>query len=113
MLDKILHICTQSEWQTAQTTSEYRAESLATAGFIHCSRPEQILKVANQYYPGVSNLVLLWINIDKLNADLRWEESDGDVFPHLYGPLNLDAVIVVLPFPPDKAGVFQTFPELE
>ncbi len=113
MAEKILHICTQSEWQNAQIAKEYQAASLESEGFIHCSQPDQILKVANQYYPEAVDLTLLWIDVDKLKAELRWESSDGDVFPHLYGPLNLNAVLAAFPFQPDETGVFRTYPKFE
>ena len=110
-MNYILHICTQDEWAADQSTGEYRAATLKSEGFIHCSRPEQIVWVANQYYPGAVDLVLLWIDLQKLSARLHWEDSDGDVFPHLYGPLNLDAVTSVIDFVPDPDGVFRVVPE--
>lgn len=104
----LVHLCSQMEWQQAQKIGIYRAASLETAGFIHLSRPEQILKVANYYYPAAENMLLLWINPEKLKSELRWEDSDGDVFPHLYGPLNLEAVVVTSDFSADSDGVFRT-----
>ncbi len=108
----LVHLCSQSEWQRAQQNGEYHADTLETTGFIHLSKPEQILKVANQYYPAARNVLLLWIDPSKLQSDLRWEVSDGDVFPHLYGALNLDAVVVVSDFPADPDGVFRTVPAI-
>ena len=110
-MNYIVHICTQDEWSAAQRAGEYRALSLKNEGFIHCSRPEQILWVANQYYPRVTDLLLLWIDPQKVAVKLLWEDSDGEVFPHLYGPLNLNAVISVTDFVPDPDGVFQVVPE--
>lgn len=110
-MDHILHICTQDEWASAQSAGEYRASSLKSEGFIHCSRTGQILWVANQYYPGAVDLLLLWIDPQKLAARLCWEDLDGDVFPHLYGSLNLDAVTSVTDFVPDPDGVFRVVPE--
>ena len=76
-------------------------------GFIHLSRPDQILKVANAFYRGLTDAILLWIDPARLNAELRWETVDADVFPHLYGPLNLEAVVAVSDLQPDSAGVFR------
>ena len=106
-MDKIVHVCKKSDWTAAQEMGEYRAASLELEGFIHCSRPEQVLRVANAYYPGQLDLVLLWINPQKLTAEMRWEPADGDIFPHLYGPLNLDAVVKVVDFTPDNDSVFR------
>ena len=108
----ILHLCNRTAWQAAQQQGEYRAASLDSEGFIHCSRPEQILKVANAYYPGAQNMVLLWIVPERLQPQLRWETSDQDTFPHLYGPLNLDAVTAVTDYPPDPDGTFRTPPQI-
>ena len=50
------------------------------------------LDVANRFYQGISDLVLLWIDPEKLTSEIRWENVDGTLFPHIYGPINLDAV---------------------
>jgi uncharacterized protein (DUF952 family) len=106
----ILHLCSKTDWDDALEQGIYRAESLETEGFIHCSKPEQIIAVANRYFSGQKGLCLLWIDGDKLRAELRFEPSDGDIFPHLYGPLNLDAVYAVSEFLPDSDGVFKILP---
>jgi RimJ/RimL family protein N-acetyltransferase/uncharacterized protein (DUF952 family) len=107
----ILHILTRKAWKIAQVSGEYRAASLAAEGFIHASTPEQVITTANHFYRGVSNLVLLWIDPELLQPELRWEPADGQVFPHIYGPLNLDAVRGVTPFQPDPDGLFRSLPE--
>jgi uncharacterized protein (DUF952 family)/RimJ/RimL family protein N-acetyltransferase len=107
----LVHLCSQQDWQQAQISGDYRASSLEAVGFIHCSKPSQILKVANHYYPAARELVLLWIDPNKLRSELRWESSDGDIFPHLFGPLNLEAVISVGDFSPDPDGVFRERPK--
>lgn len=102
----IIHLCSQTDWEHALESGEYRAASLDEVGFIHCSQPAQIEWVANQYYRGNPDLVLLWINPSRLVSGLRWEEADGKSFPHIYGPLNLEAVIVVQPYPLGPEGTF-------
>ncbi len=112
----IIHICSRSDWQAALDQGAYQADSLGTSGFIHCSLPSQILGTAKRYYSGRIDLVLLWINPLHLKAEVRWEAGDtgipGDasIFPHVYGPINLDAVMAVLDFPPDADGVFRVVP---
>ncbi len=103
----IVHLCPQPEWEQAQKAGEFRDASLEQSGFIHCSRPDQIFKVANHYYRGVQDALLLWIDPGRLKAEIRWEQSDGDVFPHVYGPINLDAVVEVRPIVPDSDGIFR------
>ena len=107
----IVHICGRSEWQEGQAAGRYRAESLDTEGFIHCSRPGQILDVANQFYVGTKDLVMLCIDPRLLDAELRWEQVGEDVFPHLYGAINPGAVINVREFPADDDGIFRILPE--
>lgn len=94
----VMHICHQEEWESALAAGEYRADSLQEAGFIHASRPEQLQIVGARYFKNTPGLSLLWIDPQALEADLRWEASDGDIYPHIYGPLNLAAVIHVQAF---------------
>ena len=103
----IVHIVERRFWEQAQLAGEYRAASLATQGFIHCSRPEQVLSVANRFYQGVTELLLLWIDPRRLLAPLKYETSDGEIFPHIYGAVNLDSVIRVCELAPDAAGVYR------
>jgi release factor glutamine methyltransferase len=106
----LVHLCTRSAWSTALQQGSYQAESLAVEGFIHLSRPDQILKVANAFYRGLQDAILLWIDPARLQAALRWEAVDADVFPHLYGALNLDAVKSISDLIPDQDGVFRRNP---
>lgn len=113
----IYHIARQQEWQAAQQAGSYRADSLASQGFIHCSTKDQVVRVANAIFRGQRDLLLLVIEPDKLVAPLKFEPPDhpqtaqpdtsiGERFPHLYGALNLDAVKQVFKFLPDSDGFF-------
>ena len=102
----ILHITSRADWRTALEDGAYRAASLQTEGFIHCSRPDQVASVANALYAGQTNLVLLHIDPDLLQSELRWEAVAGDEFPHVYGPINLGAVLDVTAFAPAGDGRF-------
>src|SRR5258706_15263528 len=109
----IFHITSRNAWDESKKRGDYRAESLATEGFIHCSTLAQVLPVANNFYKGQSGLVLLEIEPTLLASQLKWEPPSGgtpppgvpacEQFPHIYGPINLDAVtrIVVLSSKPD------------
>lgn len=109
----IVHLCPSQDWQKAKTSGEYRAASLEEERFIHCSRPDQILDVANRFYRQMPDLVLLWIDPNLVIYDIRYErpeaESEQD-FPHIYGPLNLDAVVAVSSFPPHPDGFYRSIP---
>ncbi|MDX2216822.1 MAG: DUF952 domain-containing protein [Oculatellaceae cyanobacterium bins.114] len=103
----IFHITTRSHWQQAQSLGEYRAPSLDTEGFIHCSKADQVVWVANQFYQNSPELVLLCIDPNRLTAKLCYDAIEtGDYFPHLYGALNLDAVTQAIAFPPLSDGTF-------
>ncbi len=111
----ILHITTENEWQTAVTAGAYRADSLESEGFIHCSTTAQVLLPANQLYTGRTDLILLTIDPSKLTAELVYEDcyETGQAFPHIYGPLNLEAVTGFVKFPPNPDGSFFLPAELE
>jgi uncharacterized protein (DUF952 family) len=111
-IDRIVHICPRADWEEAQRRGEYRALSLESEGFIHCSRPEQVVDVANQFYRATLNLLLLWIDPPVVQAEIRWEPVGNQVFPHIYGALNLDAVRSVDDFLPDANGFFHQAPGL-
>ena len=102
----ILHIASKADWRTALENGAYRAASLQTEGFIHCSRPDQVARVANTLYAGQADLVLLHIDPDLLQSELRWEALAGDEFPHVYGPINLEAVLDVTALIPAEDGRF-------
>ncbi len=97
----IYHITSQSEWERARAAGAYTAPSLAQEGFIHASTREQVIRTANLYFQGAAGLVLLCIDAARLTAELRYDPvpGTGQQFPHIYGPLNLDAVIAVIAFP--------------
>lgn len=102
----LVHLCPRSDWLAALGQGEYRPASLAQEGFIHASRPDQILAVANALFCGQPDLLLLWLNPQLLAVDVRWESVGDEIYPHLYGPLNLSAVAGVTPFYPDGLGRF-------
>ena len=114
----ILHISTQAAWQAALTAGSYQAASLYAEGFIHCSTAAQVEGVANAFYAGQPDLVLLVIDETRVSAELRWEApahpagaqaappDDAQRFPHIYGPINLDAVQDVVALPPGPDGTF-------
>lgn len=93
----IYHITTKLEWNLAQANGYYEAASLATEGFIHCSKAEQVAGVLSRYFKGKADLVKLTIETSLLTSKLLYElaPSVNEEFPHIYGPLNIDAVVEV------------------
>ncbi len=109
MSELIYHITPRADWDDAQKNGKYEAESLREQGFIHCSKADQILRVANSFYIGQPGLVILAIDTGKLTSPLRWEpgvDLTAEVFPHIYGPVNLEAIYNVLDFEPNPDGTF-------
>lgn len=103
----IFHITTRDAWVRARATGEYRADTLEADGFIHASTPEQVVRVADALYRGLADLVLLCVDESRIRPEVRYEAAPGgERFPHIYGPLNLDAVIAVADFPPGPDGRF-------
>ena len=94
----IYHVSTAEEWQTAVQQGFYEVASLSTEGFIHCSKMEQVAGVLERYYKGQIALLLLHIEESKLNVPLKYElaPSVNEEFPHIYGRLNLDAVVDIV-----------------
>lgn len=90
----ILHITTESAWAKAREEGELTTPSLADEGFIHCSTFAQVESTADRIFQGSGNLLALEVEVAKISAPLKWEQATdvGDEFPHIYGPLNADAV---------------------
>ena len=114
----IYHITTRDASLLARQNGEYRTESLAEMGFIHLSQLHQVLGVANAFYVGQKDLVILVVDPTRLKAELKYEApahptaspsapSAENRFPHLYGPLNFEAVAKVVDFLPLADGKFE------
>lgn len=104
----IYHITTEKAWLEAQREGEYIPAGFDEIGFIHCSKKEQLIPVANHFYRGTSGLILLEIDAKRAGVELRWENLEGgeEMYPHLYGYLKLGTVIRTIPFPAGKNGLF-------
>ncbi len=94
----IYHVTTAGDWEAAKQKGFYDHPSLSAEGFIHCSQENQVAGVLERYFAGQSNLVKLVIDTDLLTARFvfDWSPSTQDTFPHIYGPINLEAVTGVL-----------------
>jgi len=105
----ILHVTSRTSWLAAKNSGSYAADTLASDGFIHCSTRDQVLRVANALFAGARGLVLLVVDPRRLRPDVRWEpgaDRPEELFPHVYGPLDLEAVVEVLEFEPGPDGQF-------
>ena len=110
----ILHITPREAWETSVPGGYYKPSSLDSEGFIHCSTVEQTVDTANQFYPNQQGLVLLCIDENKLESKVKFEgpacandQRTSLLFPHIYGPLNVSAVVRVVKFTPNADGKFE------
>lgn len=109
----IYHICRREEWEAARASGRYSGSSQDQAdGFIHFSGAEQVKASAARHRAGQTGLVLLAVDEARLGPALKWEASRGGaLFPHLYGPLMVDAVVAVHDLPLGADGL-HAFPPL-
>jgi uncharacterized protein (DUF952 family) len=105
--EQILHVAARSAWEEVRTAGMYRAESLASEGFIHFSSWSRLTGTAGRYYAGMPDLVVLVADPAGLDVRVEASPSTGESFPHLYEPLPVPAVLEVLPLEaaPARAAV--------
>lgn len=115
-MGRIFHIATEADWQGALQAGRYTTSTLgrtlADEGFIHASRGDQWQQVRRHHYAGVTEpLVLLVIDTDLLEVPVIAESVPGseESFPHVYGPLNLNAVVQAVPLAADGTGGTESF----
>lgn len=109
----IFHITRREAWDRANAEGVYRTQTLPSEGFVHCSTKDQVIEVANSRFRGQEGLVLLAIDTDRVSAEIRYENLEGGVqmFPHIYGAINIDAVVRVIEFEPEADGYFSLPPD--
>ena len=110
----IYKICPAAAWREAERQGVYRGSAVdARDGFIHFSRSSQVAETARKHFAGQAGLLLIAVDADALGAALRWERSRNDeLFPHLYGELDLGAVTAILDLRARSDG-YHDVPELE
>jgi uncharacterized protein (DUF952 family) len=110
----IYKIVAEALWREAERAGVFTGAPVDTAdGFIHFSTADQVEETAERHFAGQRDLLLVAVNTSVVSSALRWEPSrDGALFPHLYGPLLMDAVLWVRPLPIGASGAHE-FPGLE
>jgi uncharacterized protein (DUF952 family) len=104
----IYHIIPKSIWEVFLAAGSYSPASLANEGYIHCSELHQLVAVGNRYFQGQNDLFVISIDKQQVQAPIVYEDSTGagELFPHIYGSLPLNAVLGVNPFNCDATGLF-------
>ena len=89
----LFHIVPAADW--AERTETYQSQSFERDGFIHCSTAAQVDAVAKRLFRGRDDLLVLTLDPSRIRAQVRYENLEGgeEKYPHIYGPLNVDAVV--------------------
>jgi uncharacterized protein (DUF952 family) len=114
--DVLVHLCGLDDWNRAGVDGEIRPGASGSDEFVHLSTPQQVHLPANRLYRGRADLVLLRVDPALLDSPVRWEpgvatDPESMLFPHLYGPLPVSAVIQVTAYPPAPDGAFAPLPD--
>src|SRR5207302_1811480 len=90
---RIYHLVPRADWERTPE-APYRPPSFPTEGFIHCANADQVAWAANKFYAGADDLLVLTVDPARLRSPVRDEDAGGGkLFPHVYGPLDRDAVV--------------------
>ena len=113
----ILHGCPRTAWEAALDAGSYTGDTLATEGFVHCSDPGTVHLPLTALFNGRTDLVLLVVDPARVGAPVRWEPGDprnasAPWFPHVYGPVPVEAVAAVHDLVPEPDGSFLLPPPL-
>lgn len=104
----LVRITDKAKWEQAKTLGVFNGE-LEVDGFVHLVKPDQVQKVANVAFIGRNDLMLLVLHKARIHSSIQEEDiyGSGELFPCLYGALNLEAVMMVLDFPVSEDGLFK------
>lgn len=104
----IYHITEKQIWRQAVAKEEYDFCGLKSEGFIHCSTWDQTLKVANKYFTKIEDVILLDISTPEIMSEIKFENTSGgtELYPHIYGPIDLKAVVGFYNFQRSNTGEF-------
>lgn len=107
--DLLFHVTTHEEWKKYQTNRNYEPESLESKGFIQCYTGSQIADAANRLYPDKDQILLLVIDVSIIREEIKYEKDEevGEKFPHIKGPLSINAVIDKIDIRAEDNGKFK------
>ena len=106
----LYRIAEMRDWEAAQASGSFASADLTAEGFIHCCTAQQLTAVANRYYQGREDLLLLEIDATQIDIPITWEDltNAGQLFPHVYGHIPLAAVTRCLALKPGSDGRFSS-----
>ncbi|WAJ72294.1 DUF952 domain-containing protein [Catenovulum adriaticum] len=100
-------LSSQAEYEQALQNGQLIRDSIKTEGFIHASPKNQLNRVANKFYKNTHKPLLLTVEKEKILSTVKYEPAKGGLYPHIYGPLNINAVVKALPISTNKNGDFE------
>lgn len=111
----IIHCMQEKSWNKVKNKKSFGKKDLRKYGFIHCSTIEYFWRVAPNFRDVKESMVLICIDENKLISEIKYEDSDhcGRYYPHIYGKINMDSVVQVLPFLRDDGGNYVKNPEFK
>ncbi|MFT5758771.1 MAG: hypothetical protein ACI9LM_003519 [Alteromonadaceae bacterium] len=95
------------EYQQAKSTGFLVRDSLQSEGFIHAAPQSQLNRLANKYHKNTVQPLILILDKKRIKAEVKWEPATGGLYPHIYGALNMDAIIDVEAIGVNSDGVFE------
>ena len=105
--EHIYLLSSQAEYQQALSIGSLTRESLQSEGFIHATPRSQLSRLANKYHKETVQPLILVVDKKLVSSDIKWEPATGGLYPHIYGELNINAVIKIEEISPNENGVFQ------
>ena len=111
----IYHITDKETWREAVARGVYDYYGLKDEGFIHCSTWDQTLETANKHFKERDNLILLNISTPEIKSEIKFENTTGgeELYPHIYGPIDMKAVVGFYEFERTNTGKFLEIIELK
>lgn len=99
-------IVSQAEYMQAIEKGQLVKESLGSEGFIHASDLPNLTRVANKFYLSCELPMVLEVAVEEIEAEVKWEAAANSLYPHIYGPLNMSAVVNVHAIVKEDTGLF-------
>ncbi|WP_440905360.1 DUF952 domain-containing protein [Catenovulum sp. SX2] len=107
LMDPYIYLLSsEAEYQQGLATGEIVRDSLQTEGFIHASPKSQLNRVANKFYKNTEQPLILELDKKVITSEVKWEPATGGLYPHIFGPINIDSVHKVVPISLDESGDF-------
>jgi uncharacterized protein (DUF952 family) len=100
-------LSSQAEYQQAKLTGVLKRDSLQSEGFIHAAPQSQLNRLANKYHKNTEQPLILRVDKKLIVAEVKWEPATGGLYPHIYGTMNMDAVVDVKAIAVNSEGVFE------